>query len=158
MSSSPSDTPLLATDVPPRTKPSNYPSPFAERVAGRTKRQLGDHFGLRSFGVNHTTLAPGAMSALMHRHTVQDEFVYVIEGHPTLHTPDGSQQLAPGMCVGFPAGGVAHHLVNRTDHPVVYLEIGDRQPGDAASYPQDDLVAEHTGTGWRFTHKDGTPY
>lgn len=34
--------PRRALDIAPRTKPSNYPSQFAERVAGRVKRQLGD--------------------------------------------------------------------------------------------------------------------
>jgi uncharacterized cupin superfamily protein len=42
---------------------------------------------------------------------------------------------------------------------VVYLEVGDRTPGDAASYPDDDLQAESIGVAkWRFTRKDGTPY
>ena len=45
------------------------------------------------------------------------------------------------MCAGFPAGGVAHQLVNRTGADVVYLEIGDRTPGDEGSYPRDDLAA-----------------
>jgi uncharacterized cupin superfamily protein len=48
--------------------------------------------------------------------------------------------------------------VNRSDADVVYLEIGDRTPGDSAAYPDDDLAAELTDGQWRFTHKDGTPY
>lgn len=149
---------LLAADVPPRAKKSNYPSPFAERMEGRTKQRLGDAFSIASFGVNRTTLAPGAQTALMHRHTVQDELVYVLAGRPTLRTPDAEVQLEPGMVAGFPAQGPAHHLVNRTDEPVVLLEIGDRNPGDAATYPEDDLVADKQDHGWVFTHKDGTPY
>ncbi len=150
---------IVAADAPARTKPSNYPEPFFSRMAKREKRPLGDRFGLANFGVNLTRLAPGGESALLHRHTRQDEFVYVLEGHPTLVTDAGEAALAPGMCAGFPAAGVAHHLVNRTAAPVVYLEIGDRTPGDEASYPQDDLAAAlGPGGGWRFTRKDGTPY
>jgi 4-oxalocrotonate tautomerase len=40
------------------------------------------------------------------------------------------------MCAGFPAGGLAHHLINRTDQDVVYLEIGDRTLGDEAATRQ----------------------
>jgi uncharacterized cupin superfamily protein len=150
---------MMAADVPPRAKASAYPEPFASRMAGREKRALGDRFGLANFGVNLTRLAPGAMSALRHAHTVQDEFVYVLEGRPTLYTDAGPQALDPGMCAGFKAGtGTAHHLVNETDRPVVYLEVGDRSPGDSASYPDDDLVAMATSSGWRFRHRDGTPY
>ena len=159
MTDSKPPTAIGAADVPARAKRSNYPEPYFGRMAKRTKRQLGDVFGLRQFGVNLTTLTPGGESALMHTHSRQDELVYVLEGHPTLVTESGETRLAPGMCAGFPAGGVAHHLVNRTDREVVYLEIGDRAEGDAVRYPQDDLRAVLGEDGsWRFTHEDGTPY
>ena len=150
---------VVAAEVAPRTKASNYPEPFAARMAGRQKRPLGDLFGLTNFGVNLTRLAPGAASALRHAHSRQDEFVYVLEGHPTLHTDAGRTPLAPGMCAGFKAGaGDAHRLLNETDAEVVYLEIGDRTPGDEGSYPDDDLVAARAGERWVFARKDGTPY
>ncbi len=150
---------ILADDVPARTKPSNYPEPHASRMAGRVKRALGDAFGLTNFGVNLTRLAPGAVSSLRHAHTKQDEFVYILQGHPTLHTDDGRTSLQPGMCAGFKAGtGNGHRLLNETSEDVVYLEIGDRTPGDEGSYPDDDLKALQQDGRWQFVHKDGTPY
>jgi len=150
---------VVAADAPPRTKPTNYPEPFASRMAGRRKQPLGDLFGLSNFGVNRTRLVPGAVTALRHAHSKQDEFVYVLEGHPTLHTDEGRTRLSPGMCAGFKAGtGNGHHFVNETDRDVVLLEVGDRIPGDEGSYPDDDLVARMIGGTWRFTHKDGSPY
>ena len=152
--------PVRALDVAPRAKASSYPEPFASRVKGRQKRPLGEVFGLQNFGVNLTRLVPGAQSALRHAHTRQDEFVYVLEGHPTLVTGAGDTELGPGMCAGFRAGsGDAHHLQNRTASDVLYLEIGDRAPGDGATYPDDDLQALLGSDGsWRFTRKDGTAY
>ena len=155
---SPARTPLDALDVPPRSRPSNYPPIFAARMAGRQKRALGDAFGLSRFGVNLTILAPGGQSALLHRHTRQEEFVFILKGQPTLRTDAGEHDLRPGMCVGFPANGLAHHLVNQTEEDVHYLEVGDRDPQDAASYPEDDLQATYSPEGWTFTHKDGTPW
>jgi uncharacterized cupin superfamily protein len=150
---------IAALDAPPRTKPSNYPEPFRSMMSGRTKRPLGDLFGLAHFGVNIVTLSPGAMSALRHAHTKQDEFIFVVSGSPALVTDAGRQQLAPGMCAGFQAGtGDAHRLVNESAHDVVYLEVGDRRAGDEASYPDDDLVAKLQAGEWKFAHKDGTPY
>jgi uncharacterized cupin superfamily protein len=150
---------IAALEAPPRAKPSNYPEPFRSMMAGRTKRPLGDLFGLTNFGVNITTLAPGAVSALRHAHTRQDEFIYVVSGAPTLYTDAGAQQLAPGMCAGFKAGtGDAHRLVNESAHDVVYLEVGDRSTGDEATYPDDDLVATLLAGAWKFAHKDGVPY
>ena len=151
---------IRALEVPPRTKTSSYPGPFASRMKGREKRQLGDFFGLQNLGVNLTRLAPGAISALRHAHTRQDEFVYILEGHPTLVTDSGETPLGPGMCAGFRAGsGDGHHLQNRTATEVLYLEVGDRTPGDGATYPDDDLQAVLGTDGkWRFTRKDGTAY
>lgn len=152
-------TAILATEVPPRAKASNYPASLAVRVAGRQKRALGNVFGLANFGVNLTRLVPGSASALRHYHSKQDEFIYILSGFPTLVTDEGDTPLAPGMCAGFKAGVPnGHMLVNRSEEDVVYLEVGDRTPGDEGAYPDDDIKAVMTEGGWRFTHKDGTAY
>ncbi len=150
---------VTAAEVPARSKPSVYPEPFASRMVGREKRELGDVFGLTNFGVNLTRLAPNAASSLRHAHTKQDEFVYILQGRPTLHTNEGRSQLAPGMCAGFKAGtGNGHRLINETAEDVLYLEVGDRTKGDEGSYPDDDLQALLVEGKWQFVHKDGTPY
>jgi uncharacterized cupin superfamily protein len=150
---------VKADAVAPRTKPSSYPEPFFSRMLKREKRQLGDVFGLKNFGVNLTRLMPGGESALLHRHSKQDEFIYILEGKPTLVTETAEVELSPGMCAGFPAAGEAHQLVNRTKSDVLYLEVGDRTPGDEGSYPKDDIQAVLGADGkWAFSHKDGTPY
>jgi uncharacterized cupin superfamily protein len=99
------------------------------------------------------------MSALRHAHARQDEFVYILEGTPTLATGAGRTRLTPGMCAGFRAGtGDAHHLVNETDTDVLFIEVGDRSDADSVTYPDDDLHATTTNGVWRFTRKDGAPY
>jgi len=127
-------------------------------MAARTKRPLGDPFGLTVFGVNLTRLAPGAWSMVHHSHKRQDEFIYVLEGAPVLVTDTGEVQLSPGMCAGFPAGSSAHHLENRGSSDAVILEVGDRGHGEEVVCPNDDVraVMEPNG-GWRFMHIDGSP-
>ena len=141
-------------------KGSGYPAPYSEPVAERLKQGVGDAGGLSDFGVNLTRLPPGGLSALRHTHTREDEFIYILEGEPVLVTNKGETQLRPGMCAGFKAGdGNAHHLLNRTMYDVVYLEIGDRNPGDTVIYPDDDLGRALAPDGSRrFVHRDGTPY
>jgi len=143
----------------PAVTGSAYPGPFKSRVATRRKQRLGDALGLRNFGVNLTTIPPGAASALRHLHTHEDEFIYVVSGELVLVTNDGEQRLTPGMCAGFPAGKPdGHCLVNRSGKDAVYLEVGDRRPEDAVTYPDDDIAGRATPQGRRFTRKDGTPY
>lgn len=150
---------INAANAPVRTKPSNYPEPFASLMRGREKRPLGDVFLLSNFGVNLTRLAPAGVSSLRHCHTKQDEFIYILQGYPTLRTDEGETTLSPGMCAGFKSGtGNAHHLINETSQDVLYLEVGDRTAGDECRYPDDDLQAVLEHGQRQFTHKDGSPY
>ncbi len=138
---------------------SAYPEPFRSRVSARRKQRLGDALGLKNFGVNLTTIPPGAVSALRHWHSHEDEFIYMVSGELMLVTNDGEQRLTPGMCAGFPAGKAdGHCLVNRAQRDAAYLEVGDRRPEDAVTYPDDDIAGRATPQGRRFTRKDGTPY
>jgi uncharacterized cupin superfamily protein len=151
--------PALDPAAVPAATGSSYPEPFRSRVAARRKQRLGDALGLRHFGVNLTTIPPGAASALRHWHSHEDEFIYMVSGELTLIADGSEQRLTPGLCAGFPAGKAdGHCLINRTDRDAVYLEVGDRQPDDVVTYPDDDLVARTTAQGRRFTRKDGTPY
>jgi uncharacterized cupin superfamily protein len=152
--------PISAQSVAATMGKTIYPEPYASQVKGRLKRKLGECFGLTQFGVNLTHLAPGAISALAHSHSRQDEFIYVLEGSPTLVLGEQEFLLSAGDCYGFKAGtGVAHQLVNRSQITVTYLEMGDRTPGDEVEYPNDDLKAiQATDGAWILTHKDGSPY
>jgi uncharacterized cupin superfamily protein len=147
---------LVAEDVVPRVG-SNYPPDLAKAVAKRAKRVLGDKFGLDQFGVNHVTLEPGAASSHRHWHEVEDEFVYVLSGAITLRTDEGEQVLTSGMCAGFKAGVPnGHCLVNNTNEPAAYLEIGTRSQTESAHYPDIDLKAGKTDGKYWFTRKDGS--
>lgn len=140
---------------------SDYPAIFRQAVAGRERRRLGDAVGLKNLGVNLTRLPPGCASSQRHWHTKQDEFVYVLEGELVLITDAGEQVLTAGMAAGFPAGKPdGHHLINRGMRDAIFLEIGDRSPGDDGVYSDIDMI-------WRcvdgdqeivYLRKDGTPY
>ena len=152
--------PISAQSVPATIGRTIYPDPYAAQVKGRLKLKLGECFGLTQFGVNLTHLSPGAVSALAHSHSKQDEFIFILEGTPTLVLGEQEFLLNPGDCYGFKAGtGIAHQLVNRSQETVIYLEMGDRTIGDEVEYPNDDLKAVQAANGeWILTHKDGRPY
>ncbi len=136
-----------------------YPEVFAQGVAEREKRALGDAAGLTGFGVNLVRLPAGTMSSQRHWHSREDEFVYVLEGEIVLVSDGGEQVLGPGMAAGFPAGsGDGHHLVNRSGRDALYLEVGDRSPGDDVDYPDIDMLRRRVGGENRFVRKDGTPW
>jgi uncharacterized cupin superfamily protein len=136
-----------------------YPSPYDKVVVGRQRKRLGNAVGLDQFGVNLTTLKPGAASALRHWHEMEDELVYVLEGEVVLIEDEGETVLKPGDAAGFKANSRnGHQLVNRSASDVVYLEIGARSKKEFVDYPDVDLMVVRDGTGMRYTHKDGKPY
>jgi len=121
---------IEAISVAPRTKPSNYPEPFLSRMAGRVKRPLGDLFGLKNFGVNLTTLAPGGQSALMHRHSKQDEFIFILEGEPIalcmdhFTSPRLSGFAGASILLGLPASSTISQrlFIGRNQRDGLYAE------------------------------------
>jgi uncharacterized cupin superfamily protein len=152
--------PISAQSVPATMGKTIYPEPYAAQVKGRLKQKLGECFGLTQFGVNLTHLSPGALSAIAHSHSKQDEFIFILEGTPTLVLGEQEFLMVAGDCYGFKAGtGIAHQLVNRSSEIVTYLEIGDRTAGDEVDYPNDDLQATQLTDGtWKIAHKDGSTY
>lgn len=136
-----------------------YPAPFQAGFDGRLKRALTSRLGLSQFGVNLTTINPGAQSSLRHWHAAEDEFIYMLEGELVLVTMQGEQLLHPSMAIGFPAGDRnGHCLINKSDRLATYLEVGTRSKHDDISYPDHDLKAEKRDGHYRFLHVDGEPY
>jgi uncharacterized cupin superfamily protein len=142
----------------PGVQGSDYPPPFDELCRERLRRPLGDLAGLTQFGVNLLALPPGAWSSQRHWHTIEDEFVYVLEGEVVLVTDAGEELLRAGDSAGFPAGVPdGHHLQNRSTHAATVLEIGTRRlADDEAFYPDIDLHALKGDAG--YAHRDGRPY
>jgi uncharacterized cupin superfamily protein len=138
---------------------SAYPDPFWQPIEGREKKRLGNVAGLSQFGVNLTTLKPGAWSSQRHWHRNEDEFVYVLKGEVVLCEDHSETVLKAGDAAGFKAdSGNGHCLINRTQEDAVFLEIGTRADTETAVYPDIDMRAERDKTGMRYLHKTGEPY
>jgi uncharacterized cupin superfamily protein len=138
---------------------SGYPEPFKTAVAARIKRALGEPFDLTQFGVNLVEMPPGCWSSQRHWHSHEDELVYVVSGELVLVTDAGETTMRAGMVAGFKGGRAdGHHLINRSDAPATYLEIGSRIAEDGAVYSDIDMEVRPTADGHVFVHKNGEPY
>ena len=147
---------ISALDIPARTGTAYLPQ-YAGQLRGREKRLLGELFGLTQFGVNLVTLAPGSWSSHRHWHEAEDEFIYVLEGEVMLIDDQGEHRMTAGTCAGFKAGvSNAHHLVNKSAVPAVYLEAGTRASEERVHYADVDMQGAKSNGAWKFTRRDGS--
>jgi len=97
---------------------------------------FGRRLGMRRVGINQETMEPGCRSSEPHAHSHEDEFVYVVDGHPDVWIDGVLHAMRPGDGVAFPAGtGIAHCLINNSDTLVRLLIVGDHHADDRIAYP-----------------------
>jgi len=153
--------PIIDPKAAPQKIGASYPAPYQKDCESRHVAALGDAGGLTQFGANLVTLPPGAWASQRHAHSAEDEFCYILTGHPTLIDDDGEHPLSPGHIMTHKAGdGNAHHLVNNSSKEVTFLVIGSRKPeNDDVVYPDIDLKVTSNGTAKRnFSKKNGELY
>jgi uncharacterized cupin superfamily protein len=150
--------PKIDITAAPARSGTDYPAPHDAPCQGRRRWALGDAAGLTQFGVNLMRLPPGQWSSQRHWHSVEDEFVWVVEGEVVLVEDGVEAVLRSGDCAGFKAGVAnGHHLENRSDREAVLLEMGSRRPDqDTCTYADIDMVARAGEAFYR--HRDGTQY
>ncbi|MBP6013660.1 MAG: cupin domain-containing protein [Alphaproteobacteria bacterium] len=131
------------TQAPVQTgTPASIANPIRpEQFADKYEAQLTKLVDVTQFGVNHVKLEPGAISSLRHWHEGEDELVYVLSGELALIDDNGEHVLQEGSFVGFPAGRAnAHHLINKSAAPAVFLAIGTRKVGEEVIHYPDDAI------------------
>ena len=152
--------PIIDPNSAPQKIGTSYPPEYDIPCAQRSVIQLGDAGGVTQFGAHLVTLPPGNWASQRHAHSAEDEFCYILTGHPTLIDNDGEHPLGPGSVITHKAGDKnPHHLVNKTGQEVSFLVVGTRAPeADDVIYPDIDLHIRANGTAKRnFTRKDGQP-
>jgi uncharacterized cupin superfamily protein len=108
-------------------------------------------------------LAPGMKSFPLHSHQITEEALFVISGRAKVRTQEGETAIGPGDFVAFPAGGLAHQLLNDGTEPLVYVGMSAGQGVDVIEYPDSDKVAAAvgkwpTGKRYMFRKKDQVEY
>src|SRR5436305_13169987 len=87
-------------------------------LRARVSRQAGSE----RLGLSLWDLPPGETAYPYHYHLAEEELILVLEGRPSLRTPQGWRELEEGEVVPFLRGAQgAHQLVNRTTGSVRLL-------------------------------------
>jgi len=100
-------------------------------------RWFGHPFATDMLGASLIELQPGAPGGTMHMHYGVEEMFFVLSGTPSVRTPDGEDELAPGDVVYFPEGRAGlHTFSNTTEEPVRMLGISTKRFPDVVAYPE----------------------
>jgi uncharacterized cupin superfamily protein len=108
--------------------------------------RLGKLLGATSTGASVYELPPGQALCPYHYEVGEEEWLLVLEGNPTLRTPEGSERLEPWDVAFFPRGAEgAHGVSNQTEQPARVLMFSDVVVPTATVYPDSDKVGIWTG-------------
>jgi uncharacterized cupin superfamily protein len=113
------------------------PAGFRARRA-RISYELGSEL----IGASLWQLPPGQAAYPYHFHYADEEIVIVLEGSPTLRTPQGTRTMEEGECVRFAVGEEgAHQMLNPTEKPVTFLAISSHGRPEIVVYPDSGKIA-----------------
>jgi uncharacterized cupin superfamily protein len=108
--------------------------------------RFGERLGAKSTGCSLYELPPGQAICPYHYEYGEEEWLLVLEGRPTLRTPEGEAAIGPLEMVFFPQGPDGAHLVrNTTDATVRVLMFSTRTHPAVAVYPDSGKVGVFTG-------------
>lgn len=108
--------------------------------------RLGSRLGATQSGVTVYELPPGQAVCPYHYEYGEEEWLLVLEGQPSLRTPAGIEQLAPGALAFFPRGPHgAHQVRNDGDETARVAMFSTVVLPTATAYPDSGKVGVFTG-------------
>jgi uncharacterized cupin superfamily protein len=86
------------------------------------RARISRQAGAERLGVSLWEVEPGQAAYPYHAHLTEEELLIVLEGRPSLRTPEGWRDLEQGEVVSFLRGEQgAHQIVNRSDSTIRFL-------------------------------------
>ena len=115
------------------------------------RARLGRQAGCERLGASLFEVPPGQATFPYHWHSANEEMLVVLEGSPSLRTPDGWRELEEGEVVAFRTGPQgAHQIQNRSDEPVRFMIVSEMVAPEVSGYPD-------TGKLGAMTRAPGSP-
>ena len=107
--------------------------------------RFGPKIGAAKIGCSVYELPPG--QALCPYHFESDEeWIIVLEGHPSVRHPGGIDVLAPGDAGAFPIGPEgAHKVFNASEETVRFLMLSTKEEPAYTVYPDSNKIGYWNG-------------
>jgi uncharacterized cupin superfamily protein len=76
-----------------------------------------------------------------HRHHGNDEIFFVVSGTGEYRVGDRRLPIKTGDCLGAPAGGEAHQIINSSSGELRYIAFANHGRADVIEYPDSGRIA-----------------
>jgi len=109
------------------------------------RAKLGAQAGAVRLGASLYEIPPGEATFPYHAHFGNEEMLIVLEGRPSLRTPDGWRELDQGDVVSFKVGSEgAHQVMNRGEGPARVLVVSEMNAPEVSVYPDTGKILAGT--------------
>jgi uncharacterized cupin superfamily protein len=147
------------SETAPRPVVSLDEAPLTAHVQGRFAAEtceLGPLLGLYGLGASLYVVAPGKTADAFHRHHAADEMFLILSGSGDYRFGDQRLPIKAGDCLGAPAGGAAHQILNTGAEPLHYLAFSNNGPAEVIEYP--DSGRTRIDVGAKGLHRDDATF
>jgi uncharacterized cupin superfamily protein len=125
---------LNVADIPTRTI---HNGPRFEAALGNIDVTLGT----TQIGATLHVVPAGKTAWPFHRHHGNDELFFVLAGTGTYRVGERKLPIRAGDCIGAPAGGEAHQIINSSGGELRYIAFANHGRADVTEYPDSGRVA-----------------
>jgi uncharacterized cupin superfamily protein len=113
--------------------------------------EIGEALGLKGLGAMLHVVPPGKTAFPYHRHHVSDEMFFILSGTGEYRIGDQRLPVRAGDCLGAPAGGEAHQVINTGTEELRYIGFSNNMNTDVVEYPDSgNLSVTARGSGFLF--------
>lgn len=114
------------------------------KMGSRFEVRLGDidgTIGTTQIGATLHVVPAGKTAWPYHRHHGNDEIFFVLSGTGEYRVGERRLPIKQGDCIGAPAGGEAHQIVNSSDDELRYIAFANHGRADVIEYPDSGRIA-----------------
>lgn len=117
--------------------------------------EIGQALGLKGLGAMLHIVPPGKRAFPFHMHHVSDEMFLILSGIGTYRFGEEMIPVKAGDCLGAPAGGRAHQIINTGAEPLRYIGFSNNTNADVVEHPDSGRIRVDVGA-QGFHYVDGT--
>ncbi|HEY4112654.1 MAG TPA: cupin domain-containing protein [Rhizomicrobium sp.] len=110
------------------------------------RSEIGEALGLTVLGCMLHVVPPGKTAFPYHRHHARDEMFFIVAGEGEYRIGESRLPVRPGDCLGAPAGGEAHQIVNTGSEELRYLGLSNNPSADLIEYPDSGKIGMRIGS------------